>query len=178
MLKWMKMNFFRPLLKNWNETQRTYAQKLAPSGWPCAAPPRCFSRPCVNFTNVLRTAFTRADPESIKRYWWCNCIFYAFGIYKRKSFCVKCWWSWHHISLFHTFTNAYIHQLYPPPLSFKYIHAHFVQFWLSLCLSVVYFSVFSFFFCPSLSKKDCTLSDISLSLACVCLKIRFFWQNF
>jgi len=39
----------------------------------------------VNFINVLRTAFTLVDPESVKRYWRLNCIFCAFGIYKRKS---------------------------------------------------------------------------------------------
>jgi len=39
----------------------------------------------LNFINVLRTAFTLTDPESVKRYLWLNCIFYAFGIYERKS---------------------------------------------------------------------------------------------
>jgi len=39
----------------------------------------------VNFINVLCTAFTLIDPESVKRYWWLNCIFCAFGIYERKS---------------------------------------------------------------------------------------------
>jgi len=42
--------------------------------------------PGVNFINLLRTAFTHADPKSVKRYWWLNCIFYAFGIYYHKSF--------------------------------------------------------------------------------------------
>ncbi len=45
--------------------------------------------PCLpsglNFINVLRTAFKLADPESIKRYLWLDCILYAFGIYERKS---------------------------------------------------------------------------------------------
>jgi len=41
--------------------------------------------PGVNFINILRTAFTLVDPESIKRYWWLNCIFCAFGIYEHKS---------------------------------------------------------------------------------------------
>jgi len=39
----------------------------------------------LNFINALRTAFTLADPESVKSYWWLNCIFYTFGIYERKS---------------------------------------------------------------------------------------------
>ncbi len=39
----------------------------------------------LNFINVLYTAFACADPESVKRYWWLNCIFYAFGIYESKS---------------------------------------------------------------------------------------------
>jgi len=39
----------------------------------------------LNFINVLRTAFTLPDPKSIKIYLWLNCIFYAFGIYERKS---------------------------------------------------------------------------------------------
>jgi len=36
---------------------------------------RSLKRPAVNFINVLRKAFTLADPESAKRYWWLNCIF-------------------------------------------------------------------------------------------------------
>ncbi len=39
----------------------------------------------INFINVLLTAFTRPDPESVKRYWWLYCIFYTFGIYECKS---------------------------------------------------------------------------------------------
>ncbi len=39
----------------------------------------------VNFINVLHTAFTLVDPESVKRYWWLNYIFWAFGIYEHKS---------------------------------------------------------------------------------------------
>jgi hypothetical protein len=45
-----------------------------------------FPRHGLNFINILHTAFTCADPESVKRYWWLNCIFYAFGIYKHKCF--------------------------------------------------------------------------------------------
>jgi len=37
--------------------------------------------PGHNFTY----GFTLIDPESVKRHWWLNCIFYAFGVYKRKS---------------------------------------------------------------------------------------------
>ncbi len=44
-------------------------------------------KPGLNFINVLRTAFTLADPEGIKRYWWLNCIFYTFGIYEVKAAC-------------------------------------------------------------------------------------------
>ncbi len=33
----------------------------------------------LNFINVLRSAFTRVDPESIKRYWWLNCVFTLSG---------------------------------------------------------------------------------------------------
>ncbi len=43
------------------------------------------SRSGLNFINVLSTAFTLVDPKSVKRHWWPNCIFYAFGIYERKS---------------------------------------------------------------------------------------------
>jgi len=39
----------------------------------------------LNFINILRTALTRTDPKSIKRYWWLKCIFYAFGINNSKS---------------------------------------------------------------------------------------------
>ncbi len=42
--------------------------------------------PGLNFINDLCTAFTLSDPKSVKRYWGLNCIFYAFGIYERKSF--------------------------------------------------------------------------------------------
>ncbi len=38
----------------------------------------------VNFINVLRAAFTWADPKSAKRYWRFDCIFALFG-----SACVK-----------------------------------------------------------------------------------------
>ncbi len=41
--------------------------------------------PGVNFINILRTAFVLVDPKGVKRYWWLNYIFYAFGIYKCKS---------------------------------------------------------------------------------------------
>ncbi len=47
-------------------------------------------RPGLNFINVLRTAFTLVYPESVKRYQWLNCIFYAFGIYERKSCDTRC----------------------------------------------------------------------------------------
>ncbi len=47
----------------------------------------------VNFINVLRTAFTHADPNSVKRYWQLNWNFTLWG-----SACVKavheCWWNW------------------------------------------------------------------------------------
>jgi len=42
-------------------------------------------RPWLNFISVLSTGFTHTDLESLKRYWWLNCIFYAFVIYERKS---------------------------------------------------------------------------------------------
>ncbi len=42
-------------------------------------------RPGLNFINILCTAFTLADPKSIKRCWLLNCIFYTFGSYGRKS---------------------------------------------------------------------------------------------
>jgi len=39
----------------------------------------------LNFINILRTAFTRVDPKSVKRYWWLDCLFYAFELLARKS---------------------------------------------------------------------------------------------
>jgi len=41
----------------------------------------------LNFINVLCTAFTLADLESVKRCWWLDCIFYAFmySFYTRRS---------------------------------------------------------------------------------------------
>ncbi len=36
------------------------------------------STPGLNFINILCTAFTLADPESVKRYLWLNCIFLCF----------------------------------------------------------------------------------------------------
>jgi len=41
-----------------------------------------FKNTGLNFTNVLRTAFARPDPKSVKRCWRLNCIIYTFGIYK------------------------------------------------------------------------------------------------
>jgi len=29
----------------------------------------------VDFTNILQSAFTRADPKSSKRHWWLDCLF-------------------------------------------------------------------------------------------------------
>jgi mRNA-degrading endonuclease HigB of HigAB toxin-antitoxin module len=39
------------------------------------------SAPGVNFINILRTAFTLADPESVKRYLWLSCILYINNSY-------------------------------------------------------------------------------------------------
>ncbi len=36
-------------------------------------------RPGVNFIKVLRAAFVRADPKSVKRYWQLNWIFTLLG---------------------------------------------------------------------------------------------------
>ncbi len=33
----------------------------------------------VDYTDVLRAAFTCADPKSAKRYWWLDCLFVLFG---------------------------------------------------------------------------------------------------
>jgi len=41
--------------------------------------------PRVDFTNVLRTAFTLVDPESVKNTVKSLVSFYAFGICERKS---------------------------------------------------------------------------------------------
>jgi len=43
----------------------------------------------VNFINILRTAFMPVGPKSAKQHCWLNCIFYAFGIYKRVK--AVCW---------------------------------------------------------------------------------------
>jgi len=45
----------------------------------------CYSRPGVNFTKVLHTAFTPVDPKSRKNTVKASVSFYAFGIYKCKS---------------------------------------------------------------------------------------------
>jgi hypothetical protein len=39
----------------------------------------------VNFTNVLRTAFTLVDPKNIKNTVKSSSSFYAFGVCERKS---------------------------------------------------------------------------------------------
>jgi len=39
----------------------------------------------VDFINVLRTAFSLVDPESVKNTVKSSASFYAFGIYERKS---------------------------------------------------------------------------------------------
>ncbi len=41
--------------------------------------------PCVNFINVLRTAFALIDPKSVTNTVKSSVSFYAFGIYERKS---------------------------------------------------------------------------------------------
>jgi len=41
--------------------------------------------PGVNFINILPTAFAPADPESAKRYWRLDCLFYAFGLCGHKD---------------------------------------------------------------------------------------------
>ncbi len=46
-----------------------------------------WSRPGLNFINVLCTAFALIDPESIKITVKSSVSFYAFGIYKRKAVC-------------------------------------------------------------------------------------------
>ncbi len=33
----------------------------------------------LNYINILRTAFKRVDPESVKRYWWLNWVFMLWG---------------------------------------------------------------------------------------------------
>ncbi len=40
----------------------------------------------VDFTNILRSAFTRADPKSTKKYNSLTVLFYHFGICALKSF--------------------------------------------------------------------------------------------
>jgi len=39
----------------------------------------------AQFHQCSTYSFTLTDPASVKRFWWLNCIFYAFGIYNRKS---------------------------------------------------------------------------------------------
>jgi len=55
--------------------------------------------PEVNFIYVLRTAFTLTDPESMKRYWWLDCIFLRFWDLWASKLHVKCWWNWYLISI-------------------------------------------------------------------------------
>ena len=43
------------------------------------------NRSGLSFINIQCSAFVRADPKSVKIYWWLNCIFYAFRIYELKS---------------------------------------------------------------------------------------------
>jgi hypothetical protein len=68
--------------------------------------------PRLNFSNIIRTASTIANPKSIKRYWWFNCIFYAYGIYKRKRFSQNvgeidtCHW------FHHNFTRTFFVQIF------------------------------------------------------------------
>jgi len=44
---------------------------------------KCVTKPCVNFTNVLRTPFTHADHKSIKRH---QCLFMLLCFYAWLSF--------------------------------------------------------------------------------------------
>ncbi len=49
----------------------------------------CFRAPRLNFINVLCTAFTHADPRSVKKDSEVFNLFYAFGIYERESFALN-----------------------------------------------------------------------------------------
>jgi len=51
--------------------------------------------PGLNFINVLLTAFTLAEPKSVKRYWWLTCIFLPFWDLWAQKMLVERWWNWH-----------------------------------------------------------------------------------
>ncbi len=49
-------------------------------------------RPGANFINILRTAFGRIDPKSVKKYWWLDWVLTLW-----EATCVialQCWWNW------------------------------------------------------------------------------------
>ncbi len=52
-------------------------------------------RPGLNFIKVLRTAFKLADPKSVKRYWWLNCIFLRSWDLRAQKLLVEGFWNWH-----------------------------------------------------------------------------------
>jgi len=82
----------------------------------------CFYSTGVNFINILRKAFARADPKSAKRYWKLDWLFNHLG-----SACIKALrehvavgWNWHLMSL-----NCFSKNLKPVssfwPLAFTYL---------------------------------------------------------
>jgi len=49
--------------------------------------------PGVNVINVLQAASMCADPKSVKRHWWLNCIFLRFLDLHVQKLLVKRWWN-------------------------------------------------------------------------------------
>jgi len=92
----------------------------------------------LNFINVLCTAFKRADPESVKRYWWLNCTFLRFWDLWVLKLYVECWWNWH-------LTNAFFFQFFFPSKNLTFPFHSFLSFlsFVLFCL-LVYLFVLSF----------------------------------
>jgi hypothetical protein len=66
-------------------------------------------RPGLNFIDILCTAFSHTEPKSVKKTVKSS-VFYAFGIYKRKSWVWIRWWNWALVfmdSLFSDFSRKF-----------------------------------------------------------------------
>ncbi len=51
-------------------------------------------KPCVNFTDILRPAFTPADRKSMKKYSYIISIFLCFRDLRAQKLYVERWWNW------------------------------------------------------------------------------------
>jgi len=79
-------SFYAP--RSWmhkKESQQCHLALLGPTSVKAAHKMLVKMTPGLNFINILLTAFTPADPRSVKKTVKSSVSFYAFGIYEHKS---------------------------------------------------------------------------------------------